>query len=290
MKYWLHIHNTEPEEGLKLALLAEEVGFEGVVGDDHWFMPAGSDSRDPQERGPLPAETVFPDMFVFGATILAHTKKLKYGTCVMILANRTNPFLVAKACGTLARLSDDRFVLGVGLGWMEEEYALAGVDFKTRAGRTVEMIEVLRKLWGPGPVEHHGDFFDFAATYANPRPAKPIPIYIGSAAPVALRRTGRIADGWMGMTSPLDVLPGQIALVNEGRREAQREHEPFEFMVGLPRNSDGSLPGREDYKRAEEMGVTQGHVGPIDHLLGKPFTTFDEKKRFIVDFAERVIV
>lgn len=288
MKYWLHIHNTEPEEGLKLALLAEELGFEGVVSDDHWFMPVDTNVHDPQERGPLPMETVFPDMFVFGATVLAHTKTLKYGTCVMILGNRTNPFLVAKACATLARLSNDRFVLGIGLGWMKEEYEMAGVDFKTRVPRTVEMIDVLRKLWGPGPVEHSGEFFNFPATYANPRPEKPIPIYMGSVVPAALRRTGRIADGWMGMTSQLEDIPAQIELINEGRRSVGREREPFDFMVGLARNEDGSLPGRVDYEQAKEMGVTQAHVGPIEHILGRPFVPFDEKRRFIEDFAARV--
>ncbi len=289
MTFWLHIHNTPPEQMVELALLAESLGFEGVLGDDHWFMPAGSDSHDPNERAPLPWDYVFPDLFVTGATILASTKRLRFGSCIMVLANRTNPFLVAKAAATLARVSGDRFLLGVGAGWMKEEYDLAGVDFSTRVPRMVEMIEILRKLWGPGPVAHDGRFFQFPPTYAQPAPANPIPVYIGSIAPPALRRTGRIGDGWMGMTASLDELPDQIALINEGRREAGRENEPFEFMIGLRPHADGSLPTAEDYRRAAALGITKHHFGPIEHMIGKPYPSFEEKKRVIEEFAERVI-
>lgn len=289
MKYWLHIHNTPPEQGLELAVMAEQLGFEGVLGDDHWFMPAGSGNADPNERAPLPMDYVFPDIFAFGGAVLARTTRLRFGSCIMVLANRTNPFLVAKAAATLARISGDRFVLGVGTGWMQDEYDMAGVPWKTRVPRTVEMMEILRKLWGPGPVEHHGAAFDFPPTYAEPRPDKPIPIFMGSVAPAALRRTGQVADGWMGMTSKLADLPGQMALINEGRAEAGRQDAPFEFMVGLARNDDGSLPSLDDYRRAADMGVTQHHVGPIDHAMGVLRSSFDEKKRFVEDFARRVM-
>lgn len=289
MRFWLHIHNTLPEEGLELAMMAEQLGFEGVVGDDHWFMPATSENHDPNERAPLPMDYIFPDIFAFGGAVLARTTRLKFGSCIMVLANRTNPFLVAKAAATLARISDDRFVMGVGTGWMRDEYDMAGVEWKTRVPRTVEMMEILRKLWADKPAEHHGRFFDFPPTFAEPRPNRPIPIYMGSVAEAALLRTGQVADGWMGMTSKLADLPGQIALINQGRAEAGRSDVPFEFMVGLARNEDGSLPSLDDYRRAADVGVTQHHVGPIDHALGKIRTSFDEKRRFTEDFARRVI-
>jgi probable F420-dependent oxidoreductase len=289
MTYWLHIHNTQPEQMVELARLAEQAGFEGVLGDDHWFMPALSDSHDPNERGALPWDYVFPDMFVAGATILAQTQKLLFGSCILVLANRANPFLIAKSISTLARISNDRFILGVGAGWMREEYDVAGVDFATRVPRMVEMIDILRKLWGPGPVEHHGRFFDFPPTYAHPTPHRPIPIYLGSVAPPALKRTGRIADGWMGMTSRVEDLPGQIALINEGRREAGRQDQPFEFMVGLAPHPDGSLPTLDDYRRSAEMGITRHHFGPIEHMIHAPYPSFERKKQVVEDFANRII-
>jgi len=78
-------------------------------------------------------------------------------------------------------------------------------------------------------------------------------------------------------------------LIEQGRREAGRAHLPFQYMVGLARNADGSLPSREDYCRAAELGVTQHHVGPIDHALGALRSGFDDKKRFVEDFANRVM-
>ncbi|MDB5702367.1 MAG: putative F420-dependent oxidoreductase, Rv2161c family protein [Sphingomonadales bacterium] len=289
MSYWLHLHNTQPEQMVALARLAEEVGFEGVLGDDHWFMPAGSADHDPNERAPLRWDYVFPDLFVTGATILASTTRLKFGSCIMVLANRTNPFLVAKAAATLSRVSGDRFILGVGAGWMQDEYDMAGIDFKTRVPRTVEMIGILRKLWGEGPVSHEGRFFNFPPTYAEPRPIRPVPIYIGSVAPPALIRTGGIGDGWMGMTATLEELPGQIALINQGRQEAGREDAPFEFMIGLRPHADGTLPTLDDYRRSADLGITQHHFGPIEHMIGKIYPSYDEKRRVIEDFAERII-
>ncbi len=274
---------------VELAILAETLGFEGVVGDDHWFMPAGALDQDPNERGPLPADYLFPDIFVAGSAILSRTKTLKFGSCIMVLANRTNPFLVAKAAATLARVGQDRFIMGIGTGWLRDEYAMAGVEWRTRIPRTLEMIEILRKLWGPGPVEHHGAFFNFPRTYASPRPHRQIPVYMGAVAPAALRRAGEIADGWMGMTTKLADLPTQIDLINQGRREAGRESQDFEFMVGLTASDGGAPPGLDEYRRAADLGVTQIHFGPIEHVLGKAYPSFDEKRRVVEDFADRII-
>ncbi|MFY9328966.1 MAG: TIGR03619 family F420-dependent LLM class oxidoreductase [Georgfuchsia sp.] len=288
MKYWMQLLNSDPDGLIEICQFAEELGFEGVMEGDHWFMPALSDDHDPDERAPMPWDYRFLDIFVAAGAVLASTKALKFGSGVMVLANRTNPFLVAKGAATAARLSGDRFVLGVGAGWMKAEYDIAGVDWSTRGTRTAEMIDVLRKLWSPGPAQHHGRFFDFPATYAEPRPNKPVPIYIGAIAPPALRRAGRVGDGWAGMTSEPDAIPAQIELVNEGRREAGRIHEAFEFMIGL-RHNDGRIPSADDYRAAKEMGITKLKLDPVEHRLRKPYCTLDEKKRVMEDFANSIM-
>ncbi|MER7684964.1 TIGR03619 family F420-dependent LLM class oxidoreductase [Streptomyces sp. NPDC097610] len=289
MGYWLQTINTAPEELLELCVLAEELGFEGVTEGDHWFMPADSDEADPDERAAMPWDYSFNDPFVTAGAVLTNTSTLKFGPGVLVLANRTNAFTVAKAAATAARIGGDRFVLGVGAGWMKEEYDIAGVDWSTRVPRTVEMIDVLRKLWTGGPVEHHGRFFDFRPTHAYPAPNRPIPIYLGGLAPAALRRAGRVADGLMGAASRLEEIEQQIACVEEGRREADREKEPFHYMSGLSHGADGGPPTADDHRRLIDLGVTQIKFGPVEHRLGKPYCTFEEKKREVERFAESVM-
>jgi probable F420-dependent oxidoreductase len=288
MKYWLQCLNTLPEDLVELAVLAEECGFAGIMEGDHWLMPATSDDKDPHERGAMPWDYAFSDVFVTAGAVLQATRTLRYSPGVLVLANRTNPLLVAKSCATAARIGGGRFALGVGLGWMKAEYDVAGVDFSTRARRTEEMIQILRKLWGPGPVEHHGRFFDFPPTYSVPRPEQPIPIYIGAFVSAALRRAGRIGDGWMAPPGTLEELAASIAILDVARRDAGRDGEQFEVFAGVKR-SDGSLPGRDDYRRAEDIGVTAAKFGPIEHVLGEPYVSPTEKRRWVEGFAERVI-
>ncbi len=289
MEYWLQFVNTAPEDLVELAVLAEECGFAGVMEGDHWLMPATSADRDPHERGTMPWDYLFSDVFVTAGAVLHATERLRFAPGVLVLGNRTNPLIVAKSCATASRISGGRFALGVGIGWMEEEFDVAGVDFATRVPRTVEMIEILRKLWGPGPVEHHGRFFDFPSTYAVPRPEQQVPVYIGAFVPQAIRRAGRIGDGWMAAPGTVEELASSIAMIDEERRENGREHERFEVFAGLKRNLDGSLPGRDDYLRAEDVGVTAAKFGPIEHVLGEPYVSKDEKRRWIEGFAERIM-
>ncbi|WP_167042131.1 TIGR03619 family F420-dependent LLM class oxidoreductase [Salinibacterium sp. ZJ454] len=289
MEYWLQCVNTLPEDIVELAVLAEECGFAGIMEGDHWLMPASSDDKDPHERGSMPWDYSFSDVFVTAGAVLQATTRLRFAPGVLVLANRTNPVIVAKSCATASRISGGRFALGVGLGWMKEEYDVAGVDFSTRVPRTVEMIEILRKLWGPGPVEHHGRFFDFPPTHNVPRPEHPLPIYVGAYVPQALRRAGRIGDGWMAAPGTVEELAASIAIIDEARRDAGRDHEQFEVFAGLKRNHDGSLPGRDDFRRAEDIGVTAAKFGPFEHMLGEPYVSMEDKRRWIENFAERVI-
>lgn len=143
MEYWLQCVNTLPEDIVELAVLAEECGFAGIMEGDHWLMPAHSEDTDPHERGSMPWDYSFSDVFVTAGAVLQATTRLRFAPGVLVLANRTNPLIVAKSCATASRIGGGRFALGVGLGWMEEEFDVAGVDFSTRAPRTVEMIEIL---------------------------------------------------------------------------------------------------------------------------------------------------
>jgi alkanesulfonate monooxygenase SsuD/methylene tetrahydromethanopterin reductase-like flavin-dependent oxidoreductase (luciferase family) len=162
MKFWQSASFSEPDQLVEIAKLAEEVGFDGVLVSDHLFFPEKLVSKYPYTPDGVPGftpETPWPDPFALVGAMSSVTRRLRFATMVYILPLR-NPLEVAKATATVDVLSGGRFILGVGAGWMKEEFDQLGVDFRTRGARFDESIEVLRKLWG-GMVEHHGRFFDF---------------------------------------------------------------------------------------------------------------------------------
>ena len=296
MKYWVHVHNTEVEQLLDIARMAEELGFEGIVDGDHWATPLEIKSKYPYSvDGSVPSglEWSFPDNCVAAAAVAAVTTRLKYGSSVYIIANRNNPIQVAKSVGTASILSGDRFIFGVAGGWMKDEYDVAGIDWSTRTRRMEEMIEVCRKLWGPGPVEHHGEFFDFPPIFVEPSPRRKVPIWIGGHAPAALRRCGRLADGCMGSHALPEQIPGMVQAINEGRAEAPDERRKAEFPIMISPNlakgeNAEAMRGaytRDMYKQMEDWGVTDTFIGPLPWAVGKKRSTLEEKRRLLEDFA-----
>ena len=169
----------------------------------------------PRWQAPAP----WPDPWVAIGAMAAVTQRIRFLTGIYVLPMR-NPFQVAKAVGTAAVLSGDRVTLGVGVGWMREEFALLEQPFEQRGARTDEMIEVMRKLWRGGMVEHHGRFYDFPRLQMSPAPRLPIPILVGGVTDAALRRAGRIGDGWISDIHTTEELRGIVARIREHRREA----------------------------------------------------------------------
>jgi len=201
LKFWQALSFTEPEQVVDLARVAEETGFDGVFLSDHLFHPVTLASPYPySEDGspPFTGDTPFPDCWSALGAVAAVTSRIMLSTAVYILPLR-HPLEVAKACATLALLSGGRFALGVGTGWMREEFDQLGIDFKSRGRRMDEMIEVMRELWKGGEVEWHGEFFDFAPLRSSPEtPGGAIPVYTGGRSRGALQRAARLADGYMG--------------------------------------------------------------------------------------------
>jgi probable F420-dependent oxidoreductase len=285
MKFWQAVSWAETEQLCEIARIAEEVGFEGVMGSDHALHPEVMSPSYPYSESGVPpqtAESEYPDMWTSCAAMAAVTKRLRFVCAVYILPLR-NPIEVAKQAATLATLSSGRFVLGVGTGWMKEEFDIYGVDFATRGRRTDEMIEVMRALWAGGAVEHHGEFFDFPAITVSPKPKYPVPIYFGGAAPVALRRTARDGDGWIGAGNTVDQVPELMAKLTSLRAASPRANEPLERVVGI--YGDTNL---DTFRRLEENGMTAGVSLPFNFALGGP-STLDQKRRVMEEFAEAVL-
>jgi probable F420-dependent oxidoreductase len=253
---------------------------------DHLFFPDKLVSRYPYSEDGRPAfdgKTPFPDPWTTIAAMAAVTERLRFATMVYILPLR-HPLEVAKTVGSVAVLSGGRVALGCGAGWIREEFDALGVDFKTRGRRMDEMIPALRALWRGGPVEHHGDFFDFGPLEMSPAPSGPIPLYVGGLAPAALRRAARLGDGWIGTGHAPEEVPPLLERLRILRREAGRQADPFETIVPL------SVPPELDLLRRleAEHGVTATTAWPFLYTLG-PGSSLAQKREWLRRFGDEVI-
>lgn len=285
MKFWQMLHWVEPEQLLDVARFADELGFEGVMNGDHAVYPERVDTPYPYSedgKPPMTSDWPYPDCWVSIAMMAAVTTRLKFSTSVYVLPLR-NPIEVAKATGSIALMSDNRFVLGAGIGWMKEEYEAYGVDFHTRGKRMDECLQVMRKIWSGDMVEHHGRFFDFEHCQVIPAPVQSVPVFTGGASPAALRRAAQQADGWIGAGNSAEEVPAVVAELHRLRKEAGREHEPFETVVGLRDGMDV-----DTLKRLRDSGMTATCSPPFAFTLGRR-SSLDDKKRAMESFAEQLM-
>ncbi|MGH2794744.1 MAG: LLM class flavin-dependent oxidoreductase [Actinomycetota bacterium] len=163
---------------LALAQLAERSGF-----DSFWLAEhhGASDGYNPA-------------LLPFLTAVAARTERLEVGTAVL-LAPLHNPITVAEDAAVLDNISGGRLNLGMGLGWVAEEYRMFGVPMKARGKRLEEFVEVLRGAWTGEPFTVKGRIFDYEDILVRPAPARPIPIWLGGGTPKALERAARMGDG-----------------------------------------------------------------------------------------------
>ena len=285
MKFWQSVAFSDPDELLDVARLAEEVGFHGVFLSEHVFVPEKLESKYPYSPDGAPiftAETPWLDPWVQIGAMAAVTTRLRFVTGVYILPLR-HPLEVAKSVASAAVLSHDRVGLGVGAGWMREEFEVLGREFRGRGKRLDEMIEVLRKVWAGSMVEHHGAHYDFPRLQMSPAPQTPPPILIGGMSEAAFRRAARLGDGWIGSGHTPDQVPTVMAHLNALRREAGRDQVPFDTILVLSAPADV-----DQLRRFEDVGVTSLVSWPLLSTLG-PQATMDEKRRYLETYGNDVI-
>lgn len=243
---------ADPIDWCRLARVAEEVGFDSVTASDHVVYPAKLDSKypyTPDGRPRFSPEEDWPDVWVAIAAMAAVTTDLRFLTNVYVLPLR-NPFVVAKAVGSASYMSAGRVGIGVGAGWMREEFELMGQPFERRGRRMDEMIEVLRLLWSGGMVEHHGEFYDFDPVEMRPAPPGPVPVYVGGHSETAFKRAAR-NDGWLGIEYFPDDLIGHCRSVQRAREDAGTADRPFEIIA-----SPLAIPDADLIEELEAAGVT----------------------------------
>ena len=261
MNVWLSLQPLPVEVLGEVAVAAERCGAEGVTVSDHVCVPRSIASVYPYtgRTAVLPVETEFPDPMTLVASLAARTTSLRFMTHVLLVALR-HPIVLAKEIATVERLSGGRFDLGVGVGWLEEEFAAVGVDYHRRGAITDEAIAVMRQLWSGEPLSHQGAAYRFAPLSAHPCPPAPVEVYAGGYSPAALRRAARL-DGWLGVTPSFEELARLLADLAELRRGVARSNRPFVIRSGVK----GSLD-RDRLSAVAALGVDALIVTP--HQLG----------------------
>lgn len=285
MKFWQAITWAETQQLPAIAQFAEEVGFAGVLGGDHALYPQSLSGGYPYSETGMPPQTAdseYPDMWTSSAAMAAVTKRLKFFCGVYVLPLR-HPIEVAKQAATLDLLSDGRFILGVGSGWMKEEFDIYGVDFASRGKRFDEILEILIGLWHGDWFEYHGSHFDFPAIKISPIPSKAIPFYFGGNATIALKRAARLGSGWMNTGNSEEELIALIKTINGYRKEAGRSSEAFDIVGGVY-----AEPAVDLYRRLEDAGMTSAVNLPFAFVLGNS-SSIDAKKRMMEEYAKKII-
>jgi probable F420-dependent oxidoreductase len=283
MKFGLALSGVSPRHYAALAAQAEAAGFESVWVPDHLVLPEVmppsylyTDSGEP----PIPSTTAVYDPWVLLGAIASVTETIRLGTNVYVLPLR-HPIVVARSVLTVDRISRGRVTLGAGVGWLKEEFSIVGLDASTRGKRTDEMIGLLRRLWTEPVVEHHGDYYDIAPVYFEPKPFQhSIPIEIGGSSAAALRRAGRLGDGWIEIGSrDQDELRAKLRIVRAERTAAGRDDLPFLITAGI--DADATA---DDVAGLARLGVDRVVVRVPDAGTGG-----DAVSELVHRFAEKTI-
>lgn len=260
---------------------AEAAGFESVWTVEHTVFPDGYESRYPYDqsgRMAMQADTALPDPLIWLTWVAAHTERLRLATGILILPQR-NPLVLAKELATLDDLSGGRLELGVGIGWLREEFDALGVPFEGRGRRTDEHIEAMRAVWAGDHAEYHGEFVDFAGVSVNPKPVGDgVPIHIGGHTEAAARRAGRLGDGFFPAEGSLSEL---LEVMRASADEAGRDPDRIEITSTHP-----GVWGDEPMAAVEKLAARG-----VDRI-GVPgflFALAPDPAEAIAEFGERVI-
>ena len=268
MKFGVMFANVGPmgsaEGAIGIAQGAEAAGIESLWTVEHTVVPAGYQSAYPYSdsgRMPGPEDSPIPDPLIWLTFVAGATSTIRLATGILILPQR-NPVVLAKEIATLDQLSGGRVELGVGVGWLEEEFDAIGVPFRERGKRTDDHIEALRALWSQSPATYQGDFTSFKDVYSRPAPVQErVPIHIGGHTKFAARRAGRLGDGFFPGTVTHEELAALIEVMREAATEAGRDPDAIEVTSG----GNGALGSGalDEVKKLADLGVSRVIIPPL---------------------------
>jgi len=268
MKFGLRYANlgryVDGAAAVELAQAAEAAGFDSIWTVEHVVVPHGYQSRYPYSpsgrMGSGLEDFPIPDPLMWLAYIASATRTIKLGTAILILPQR-NPVITAKAVATLDHMAGGgRVLLGIGVGWLAEEFATLGVPFEDRGARTDEYVAAMRVLWSQERASFTGRFVSFTDVFCRPQPPdRRIPIVVGGDTRAAARRAGRLGDGYF----PARGAPTE--LYDEMRRAAVvagRNPADIEITAAAPAEPS-------EIERLAKLGVARVAV-PVSAAAGLP--------------------
>jgi len=241
---------------IEIARTAEQCGFESLWTFEHVIVPLDYASKYPYSadgKMSVTPETNFVDPLIALAAIAQHTERVRLATGVNILP-QANPLLLAKQAASLDFASKGRFMLGVGIGWLAEEFAAMGVPFERRGARFDDSLAAMRKVWSGDVVEHQSERLHWSGFKSHPLPVqKPFPVIIGGSKGKAFERVARFGDGWYAPTGHVSQLAPLLPALDAACAAAGRDRSTVEITaMWIP-----PLEGADALPKYEDLGVAR---------------------------------
>lgn len=251
---------TSPSYIAEAAQHVEDLGFYGFWVPEHvLFFPEYESKYPYTDDGRIAGDPrSLLDPFSALTYVAAHTSKIKLATGICLVPQR-NPVYTAKVVADLDYLSGGRFELGVGIGWLKEEFEALGVPWEDRAGRTLECLGVMKSLWCDEVSSFEGKYYSIKAAYQNPKPVQQPhpPIIFGGESDAALRRVATVGQGWYGFNLTPDTMEERLSYLNDQLDKAGRSMDDI-LIYASPHPSVRDIA---DMQRFEALGVEQIIVG-----------------------------
>ncbi len=249
---------SQPELFAQLARDCEALGFESIWTVEHVVIPQPHMPYPGSKDGQMPGGdgVPIPDPLIPLAFAAAITRRLKLSTGVIILPQR-HPLYLAKQLATLDLLSNGRMMVGIGSGWMKEEFDALQIPFNQRGALTDESIEAMRALWSQPVASFHARHYDFHDVKSYPKPVQKsgIPIHIGGHSLAAARRAGRYGDGFFPTLTSPPKLNELFTVAREEAKKAGRDPNAIEFSVM-------AAPKTDSIKALRDIGVSRVIFAP----------------------------
>ncbi len=238
-------------ELVRLAQLFEALGYESMWTFEHVIVPQDYDSvypYSPTGKLAVGADASFVDPLIALSFVAAATERIRLGTGVNILT-QTNPLYLAKQASSIDHLSGGRLMLGLGVGWLREEFHALGVPFERRGARADEYLDAMRQAWSGETVDLRGDFVDWTGFRMLPRPAQEpgVPIVVGGTTDAAIRRVVARGDGWYVIHKDLDEFTSHMARLRAECDRQGRDSSEIEVTAYWNHHREG-LEGLDVYR------------------------------------------